>query len=79
MVPKNLVKGKLITIYKNGPKEDPNNYRPIVLMNCITKLFSSIPAIHLRQWQEMLQILTNEWLEFDISRPAYIKFLLYHP
>ena len=63
-VPHNWPEGKLLTIYKKGDKSDPNNYRPIVLLNSIPKLFSSILAFWLRQWLEKLKILPDKQAGF---------------
>ena len=30
----------MISIYKSGEKDDPNNYRDISLSNCLRKLFN---------------------------------------
>ena len=43
IVPTDWLKGNIIPIYKNkGHKEDPANYRPITLLSCIGKVFTSI-------------------------------------
>ena len=43
IVPSDWVKGNIIPVYKNkGSKNEPNNYRPITLLSCIGKLFTSI-------------------------------------
>ena len=35
--------GNIIPIYKNrGNKDDPKNYRPITIISCLGKLFTSI-------------------------------------
>ena len=42
-VPSDWVKGNIIPLYKNkGIKTDPANYRPITLLSCVGKLFTSI-------------------------------------
>ena len=35
--------GKIKPIYKNkGPMSDPNNYRPITILNCLNKLVNAV-------------------------------------
>ena len=42
-VPSDWVKGNIIPLYKNkGSKMDPAIYRPITLLSCVGKLFTSI-------------------------------------
>ena len=43
VVPHDWSVGKIITIYKQkGDPTDPVNYRPITLLSCLGKLFTSI-------------------------------------
>ena len=39
--------GKIILIYKEGPSNDPSNYRPIALSSTISKIFNKILAKHI--------------------------------
>ena len=49
IIPSDWVKGNIIPIYKNkGSKNEPANYRPITLLSCIGKLFTSIINTSLR-------------------------------
>jgi hypothetical protein len=43
-------KAIIVPIYKNGTKEDPNNYRGISLLTCISKLFTKILNNRLVNW-----------------------------
>lgn len=52
---KEMIPGKwsetiLTMIYKKGNSFDPNNYRPIALLNCITKIFTQILGERLKNW-----------------------------
>lgn len=53
--------GKVIItmIHKKGDKNDPTNYRGIALVNCLTKLFTSILNRRLSRWAEMVGVLPN--------------------
>ena len=43
LIPASWTEGLIVPIYKNkGSKEDPNNYRPITLLSCIGKVFTSL-------------------------------------
>ena len=53
IVPRDWVKGNIIPIYKNkGNKNLPNNYRPVTLLSCIGKLFTSIINSRLTKFLE---------------------------
>ena len=41
-IPATWKQSTTILIYKKGPADDPSNFRPIALMSCIYKLFTSI-------------------------------------
>lgn len=43
-IPTSWKQSTTILIYKKGSSEDPSNFRPIALMSCIYKLFTSILA-----------------------------------
>ena len=43
ILPESWTTGTIKPIYKNkGPVNDPNNYRPITVLSCMSKLFSSV-------------------------------------
>ena len=55
-----------VPIFKKGCKEDPKNYRPISLLNMVTKLFTCLLANRIQQWSD------NEGIIHD-NQAAYRK------
>lgn len=51
-VPKTWSKIYLTMIHKKGDASKPENYRPIALTNCITKLFTNVLTNRIIQWVE---------------------------
>ena len=59
-IPSDWVKGNIIPLYKNkGSKMDPANYRPITLLSCVGKLFTSILYHRLSTFLEENKILNE--------------------
>ena len=56
-VPDDWCSSLVMLIYKKGNRLDPINYRGIALMNCITKIFTTLIATRLKVWSEANQIL----------------------
>lgn len=55
-------------LHKEGCKDDPNNYRPIALLNHITKLFTTTIYNRLNDWAEENQILHENQSGFRRNR-----------
>lgn len=51
-------------IYKNGPKKDPNNYRPISLLNIFSKILEKIVNSRLVTFLEENMLLSNNQFGF---------------
>ena len=59
--------GKIIPIYKqNGDPTDPVNYRPITLLSCLSKLFTSI-------LNNRLQVFTEKYDKIKQNRAGFRK------
>ena len=54
----------IIPIHKKGDKNDPNNYRPISLINAISKILEKIVAFQLRKYLENNHLLNNQQFGF---------------
>ena len=66
LIPESWTLGMIKPIYKNkGCKSDPANYRPITLISCLGKLFTSILNERLQKMQMniILQIVAKQALE----------------
>lgn len=55
-------------IYKKGDTSDPQNYRPIALINVMTKLFTGLLYNRLIDWMEINKILPEEQMGFRPGR-----------
>ncbi len=59
-IPEAWLTGNIIPFYKNkGSKNDPRNYRPITILSCVGKLFTSILNLRLNDFLENY-LLLNE-------------------
>ena len=54
----------IVAIYKKGSKTDPNNYRPIALINAISKVLEKVVAHQLRMYLEKNNILACKQFGF---------------
>lgn len=61
-------KAIICPIYKKGPKDNPENYRGISLLNASNKIFAKILNNRLQQWCESADLLHEEQAGF---RPGY--------
>ena len=64
-IPDTWLEGTIIPIYKNkGDPKDPNNYRPITILSCLGKLFTSILNNRLTTFLEENNILNENQAGF---------------
>ncbi len=67
-IPETWTMGKIRPIYKNkGDKQEPDNYRPITILSCLGKLFTSVLNARLMKFIESNKILGEEQLGFRNS------------
>ena len=65
IVPENWVLGNILSIYKNkGDKTLPENYRPITLLCCLGKLFTSIIINRLTAFAERYEKISHSQAGF---------------
>ncbi|CAB4028427.1 Hypothetical predicted protein, partial [Paramuricea clavata] len=59
-IPSSWKQSSTILIYKKGSSDDPSNFRPIALMLCIYKLFTSILAARISNFAINKDLISNE-------------------
>ncbi|MCG8046717.1 MAG: reverse transcriptase domain-containing protein [Candidatus Thiodiazotropha endolucinida] len=60
IIPESWVLGDILPIYKNkGSKTLPENYRPITLLSCLGKLFTSIINNRLTSYAEKYEVISH--------------------
>ncbi|MCG8110258.1 MAG: reverse transcriptase family protein, partial [Candidatus Thiodiazotropha taylori] len=60
IIPESWLIGNILPIYKNkGDSHNPENYRPITLLSCLGKVFTSILNNRLNQYAEDHEVLTD--------------------
>ena len=59
MVPQQLKIAKVIPVYKSGPKEQMDNYRPISLLSCFSKIIEKIVCTRLTSFLDINNIISN--------------------
>ena len=64
IVPENKCQGYITPLHKEGPKDDPDNYRGICISSAITKLLSTMMNIRLNEFIEENLILNKEQIGF---------------
>ena len=64
VVPKDKCLGIITPLHKEGPKEDPDNYRGICISSALTKLLGTMMNIRLNDFIEENQILNKEQIGF---------------
>ena len=65
IIPESWTLGSIIPIYKNkGAQSDPENYRPITLVSCLGKLFTSIINSRLQSFAREFELLSESQTGF---------------
>ena len=64
-IPKSWTEGCIVPIYKNkGAHNNPENYRPITLVSCLGKLFTSLLNNRLQKFAEEFSLIQNNQAGF---------------
>ena len=64
MLPDIWLQGVIIPIYKSASLRSPENYRPITILSCIGKLFTSILNNRLKYFLEIYDVLEQSQTGF---------------
>ena len=64
LVPKNKNLGVITPVHKDGPKDDPDNYRGICISSALTKLLCTMMNIRLNSFLQVNQVLNKEQIGF---------------
>ena len=75
--PNQLKVAKVITVYKSGPSNDLQNYRPISLFSSLSKTFEKIILRRLVSFLERNNLIIPSQFGFrvsDINTPLFIQF-----
>ncbi|MCG8033764.1 MAG: reverse transcriptase family protein [Candidatus Thiodiazotropha taylori] len=65
ILPESWLEGKICPIYKNkGAQSDPENYRPITVLSCLSKLFTSILNNRLTHFLDAFDLLNENQAGF---------------
>ena len=65
IIPESWTLGRIIPIYKNkGAQSNPENYRPITLVSCLGKLFTSIINSRLQSFAGEFELLSESQTGF---------------
>jgi hypothetical protein len=60
IIPESWVIGKIKSIYKNkGDSSEPKNYRPITILSCLVKLFTSVLCNRLCTYSEYFAVFSK--------------------
>ena len=54
----------LVTLYKGGGSDDPDNYRGISIGSCLEKLYSTVFYLRILEVNEKFQLITNKQIGF---------------
>ena len=65
IIPESLTSGIIIPVYKNkGSHSDPNNFRPITLISCLGKLFTSLINTRLNFFANEISLISENQAGF---------------
>jgi hypothetical protein len=70
LVPQQFKIAKVIPLFKSGDRSLPDNYRPISLLSCFSKIFEKVVCTRLTNFLEINNILTPDQYGFRKSHSA---------
>ena len=76
--PESWCKGLIVPIHKRGDRNDPNNYRGIMLISVFAKLFSLILRNRLNTWCEDNEVQNEFQFGFRVGRSTSDGIFILH-
>ena len=78
-LPEAWLKGNILPIYKNkGSSADPKNYRPITIVSCLGKLFTSVLNERLQMFSERFSLICENQAGFRKDYSTIDNIFLLH-
>lgn len=74
-IPSQLKHGNITPIYKNGPRTEPKNYRPVALTSHVIKIFERIVAKQITKYREEEQLYNIGQHRFRSGRSCVSQLL----
>ena len=76
IVPSGFKIGLITPVYKSGPKNDMDNYRPITVLPVCSKIFEQCICKQLTDFLESKNLLSNHQFRFRLSRNTELAVTL---
>lgn len=67
-LPEEWSQSEIVNIFKKGDRNDPSNYRPIALLNTLTKMFTQLLANRINEWADKNDVYPEEQAGFRKRR-----------
>lgn len=78
IIPDCWLEGYIVPVFKKGDPKEPNNYRPITLLSCLGKLFTSILNTRLTTFIEEINLLNENQAGFRKNYSTVDHVFLLH-
>jgi hypothetical protein len=79
LIPEQWLYGDIIPIFKNkGDKSDPKNYRPITIVSCFGKLFTSVLNNRLNKFSDQYHVILENQGGFRKGYSTNDNLFIFH-